>query len=121
MRFSSGSLNHVINNKNIMNKISVIINREYMTRVRKKSFIIMTILAPILMAALIVVPTLLMINGDRDFKKIAVIEEGSDLFKNAIPDTKDADYVYLENTSYEDLKNNFEAAGYYGVLRISCS
>jgi ABC-2 type transport system permease protein len=102
-----------------MNKISVIINREYMTRVRKKSFIIMTILAPVLMAALIVVPTLLMINGDRDFKKIAVIEEGSDLFKNAIPDTKDADYVYLENTSYEDLKNNFEAAGYYGVLRIA--
>jgi ABC-2 type transport system permease protein len=119
MRFSSGLLNHVINNKNIMNKISVIINREYMTRVRKKSFIIMTILAPVLMAALIVVPTLLMINGDRDFKKIAVIEEGSDLFKNAIPDTKDADYVYLENTSYEDLKNNFEAAGYYGVLRIA--
>jgi ABC-2 type transport system permease protein len=119
MRFSSGSLNHVISNTNIMNKISVIINREYMTRVRKKSFIIMTILAPVLMAALIVVPTLLMINGDRDFKKIAVIEEGSDLFKNTIPDTKDADYVYLENTSYEDLKNTFEAAGYYGVLRIA--
>jgi ABC-2 type transport system permease protein len=102
-----------------MNKISVIINREYMTRVRKKSFIIMTVLAPVLMAAIFIVPTLLMMNGDKDFKKIAVIEDGSDLFKNVIPDTKDADYIYLENTSVEDLKTNFEEAGYYGILWIS--
>jgi len=102
-----------------MNKISVIIKREYITRVRKKSFIIMTILAPLLMAALIVVPTLIMMNDDKDFKKIAVIEEGSDLFKNVIPDTKDVDYIYLENTSVDDLKTNFEQAGYYGILWIS--
>jgi ABC-2 type transport system permease protein len=102
-----------------MNKISIIIKREYLTRVRKKSFIIMTILAPVLMAALMVVPTLLMLNGDKDFKKIAVIEDGSDLFKNVIPDTKDADYIYLENTSVEDLKTTFEEAGYYGILWIS--
>jgi ABC-2 type transport system permease protein len=102
-----------------MNKISVIIRREYLTRVRKKSFIIMTILAPVLLAALMVVPTLLMMNGDKEFKKIAVIEDGSDLFKNVIPDTKDADYIYLENTSVDDLKKNFEQAGYYGILWIS--
>jgi ABC-2 type transport system permease protein len=71
------------------------------------------------MAALMVVPTLLMLNGDKDFKKIAVIEDGSDLFKNVIPDTKDADYIYLENTSVEDLKTTFEEAGYYGILWIS--
>src|SRR4030043_337214 len=102
-----------------MNKISVIIRREYLTRVRKKSFIIMTLLAPLLMAALIVVPTLIMMNDDKDFKKIAVIENGSDLFKNVIPDTKDVNYVYLENTSVNDLKTNFEQAGYYGILWIS--
>jgi ABC-2 type transport system permease protein len=102
-----------------MNKISVIIKREYLTRVRKKSFIIMTILAPLLIAALIVVPTLIMMNDDKDFKKIAVIEDGSDLFRNVIPDTKDADYIYLENTSVNDLKTNFEQAGYYGILWIS--
>ena len=66
-----------------MNKISIIIKREYMTRVRKKSFIIMTILAPVLMAALIIVPTLLMVNQDQDFKKIAVVEDNSDLFKGS--------------------------------------
>ncbi|OFY62994.1 MAG: hypothetical protein A2V64_00085 [Bacteroidetes bacterium RBG_13_43_22] len=102
-----------------MNKISVIINREYMTRVRKKSFIIMTILAPVLMAALIVVPTLLMLNGDKDYKKIAVIEEGSDLFTNVIPDTKDTDYEYLPGVKYDDLIKVYDTAGYYGILWIS--
>ena len=102
-----------------MNKISVIIKREYVTRVRKKSFIIMTLLAPLLMTALIVLPTLLMMNEDKDFKKIAVIEDGSDLFKNVIPNTKDAEYIFLENVNLDDLKTNFEKAGYYGILYIS--
>jgi ABC-2 type transport system permease protein len=101
-----------------MNKISVIIRREYVTRVRKKSFIIMTLLAPILMAALIVVPSLLMMNKDTDHKKIAVIEERSDLFRNVIPNTQDAEFVYLKNVKVDDLKNNFEKAGYYGILAI---
>lgn len=103
-----------------MNKISVIIKREYTTRVRKKSFIIMTVLAPILMAALIILPTVLMMSDkDKDFKKIAVIEDGSDLFRDVIPDTKDADYIYLENADINELKKNFEQEGYYGILYIS--
>ena len=102
-----------------MNKISVIIKREYITRVRKKSFIIMTILAPLLMASIIIVPTLLMMNQSGEFKKIAVIEDKSDLFKGVIKNTKDAEFVYLENTKLEDLKKSFETAGYYGILYIS--
>ncbi len=101
-----------------MNKISVIIKREYVTRVRKKSFIIMTLLAPVLMAALIVVPSLLMMNKEADHKKIAVIEEKSDMFRNVIPNTKDAEFVYLKDVKVDDLKNNFEKAGYYGILII---
>jgi ABC-2 type transport system permease protein len=102
-----------------MNKISIIIKREYLTRVRKKSFIIMTILAPVLMAALIVVPTLVMMNQDQDYKKIAVIEEGSSLFRDVIKNTKNLEFVYLENGKLADLKNSFEKAGYYGILYIS--
>ena len=102
-----------------MSKISVIIKREYLTRVRKKSFIIMTILAPVLMAALIIVPTVVMLSQDQDHKKIAVIEDNSDLFKDVIPDTKEADFVYLEDSNIDDLKNTFEQAGYYGILYIS--
>jgi ABC-2 type transport system permease protein len=102
-----------------MNKISVIIKREYITRVRKKSFIIMTILAPLLMAAIITVPTLIMMSQGGESKKIAVIEDSSDLFKGVIKNTKDAEFVYLENTKVEDLKKTFDKDGYYGILYIS--
>ena len=102
-----------------MNKISIIIKREYMTRVRKKSFIIMTILAPLLMAGLFIVPTLVMVNQEQDFKKIAVIEDNADLFKGSIKNTKNLEFVYLDNVKLDDLKNSFEQAGYYGVLYIS--
>jgi ABC-2 type transport system permease protein len=102
-----------------MNKISVIIKREYITRVRKKSFIIMTLLAPVLMASLFILPTLLMLNGDKDFKKIAIIEDGSDLFKNVFHDTEETDFEYLENANINDLKKTFGQAGYYGILYIS--
>jgi ABC-2 type transport system permease protein len=102
-----------------MNKVSIIIKREYMTRVRKKSFIIMTILAPVLMASLIIVPTLVMMNQDQDFKKIAVVEDGTDLFKGVIKNTKNLEFDYLENVKVDDLKSTFEQAGYYGILYIS--
>jgi len=102
-----------------MNKISVIIKREYVTRVRKKSFIIMTVLAPLLMASMFVLLPILMMNQKGDFKKIAVIEDNSDLFKGVIKSTKDAEFVYLDNTKVEDLKKTFEKDGYYGILYIS--
>ena len=102
-----------------MNKISVIIKREYITRVRKKSFIIMTILAPLLMAGMFVLIPVLMMNQKGEFKKIAVIEDNSDLFKGVIKNTKDAEFVYLDNTNVEDLKKTFEKDGYYGILYIS--
>ena len=102
-----------------MNKISIIIRREYLTRVRKKSFIIMTLLTPLLMAMIFVVPALVMSNDDKDFKKIAVIEDGSDLFKGVIPDSKDAEFEYISDRNVNDLKNSFEQEGYYGILYIS--
>lgn len=102
-----------------MNKISLIIRREYLTRVRKKSFIIMTLLTPFLFALIFIIPMLVMTNEDKDFKKIAVIEEGSDLFTNVIPDTRDADFEYLSGVRLNDIKDNFQEMGYYGVLYIS--
>lgn len=102
-----------------MNKISLIIRREYITRVRKKSFLIMTLLTPLLFALIFIIPMLVMGSEDKDFKKIAVIEDGSDLFTNVIPDTKDTDFEYLAGVRLHDIKKNFSDLGYYGVLYIS--
>jgi ABC-2 type transport system permease protein len=101
-----------------MNKTSLIIQREYTTRVRKKSFIVMTLLTPFLLALVFVVPGLMMSNQDKEFKKIAVVGD-SDLYQDVIPDTKEADFEFLPNTDVNDIKNNFSELGYYGVLYIS--
>jgi len=90
-----------------------------MTRARKKSFIIMTILAPVLMAALIILPTFLMMNQEQDYKKIAVIEDNSDLFRGVIKNTSTLEFEYLDNVKIDAIKGSFEEAGYYGVLYIS--
>jgi ABC-2 type transport system permease protein len=79
----------------------------------------MTLLAPVLMALIFIIPALVMTNEDKDFKKIAVVEDGPSYYKDVIPDTKDVDYIYLENTDVNELKKNFEQAGYYGILYIS--
>ncbi len=78
----------------------------------------MTLLTPFLLALVFVVPGLMMSNQDKDFKKIAVVGD-SDLYQDVIPDTKEADFEFLPNTSVNDIKDNFSEKGYYGVLYIS--
>ncbi|MGI6048107.1 MAG: ABC transporter permease [Petrimonas sp.] len=58
-----------------MNTLSLVIQREYLTRVRKKSFIIMTLLMPLLMASLSFVPLWLSTLNDGGEKNIVVIDE----------------------------------------------
>ena len=58
-----------------MNTLSLVVQREYLTRVRKKSFIIMTLLMPLLMASLSFVPLWLSTLNDGGEKNIVVIDE----------------------------------------------
>src|SRR5687767_12961904 len=62
-----------------MHKIWLIFQREYLTRVRKKSFIIMTLVGPLLMAALIIVPVWLTTISD-DSETIEVLDESGLIF-----------------------------------------
>lgn len=102
-----------------MNKIFLVIKREYLTRVKKKSFIIMTLIAPILIAGMIMIPAWIMTREDSEEKKIAVVGEGSELFDGKIPSTKAMKFEFLPDADPEILKTNFEDEGFYGVLYIS--
>ena len=57
------------------NNTLLIIQREFNERVRKKSFILTTLLMPVLMIALMVIPSLIMIYATGDEKQVAVIDE----------------------------------------------
>ncbi|HPB01611.1 MAG: ABC transporter permease [Bacteroidales bacterium] len=98
-----------------MKKILIILRREYLSRVQKKSFIVMTILGPILMAALFVVPVYLA-NVSDQHKKIAVLDE-TGLFHDKFPNSNK---VIFENVymSYQAASENLEALGYDAVLYI---
>ncbi len=58
-----------------MSTTGIIIKREYLSRVMKKSFIIMTIIGPILMAALMVGPAILAKYDKEELKEVLVIDQ----------------------------------------------
>jgi ABC-2 type transport system permease protein len=100
-----------------MSKISLIIEREYLSRVRKKSFIIMSILGPVLFAALMVVPAWLATMEDDTAKTRAVIDQ-TGLYTDQISDSEILKFEFLESQSESELRNNFNVSGYYAFLVI---
>ncbi len=100
-----------------MNKILLIIKREFLTRVRKRTFIVMTILGPVLMAALFIGPAWLAQMEDTQVKKIAVIDS-SKIFMNALPETEFIKFEYLKNARIGDVEKDFVKKGYYALLFI---
>jgi ABC-2 type transport system permease protein len=98
-----------------MHKIFIIIRREYLTRVRKKSFLIMTLLGPILMASVYVLPIYLTTLTD-EVKVVQVLDE-SGAFVDQFKDTKDFIFKPID-TSFEQAKKEFAVSDYYGLLYI---
>lgn len=100
-----------------MNKIFIIIKREYLTRVKKRSFLIMTVLGPILMAAMFIGPAWLSQVEDNELKTIAVIDS-SKIFVERLPETDLIKFKYLTNQRVSDIENNFAKNKYYALLYI---
>ena len=111
-----------------MKKILLIIAREYITRIRKKSFILMTFLGPVLFAALIVVPGRLTTLEDNAVKTFAVVEydmygrpvpDSLQFFRDVIPDKGNLKFVYLNNTRLQDVLKTYDAGAYDGIIFLS--
>ncbi len=100
-----------------MNKINLIIQREYTTRVKKKSFIIMTILTPILLVALLFIPGYLATKEDNQAKVIAVIDK-TNITEGAIAESDYMKFKYITDTEVETIKKDFTKSGYYAILYI---
>lgn len=98
-----------------MNKIGLIIQREYLTRVRKKSFIIMSIIGPLLFGLLMVIPIWLA-SRESDEKVIEILDE-SGYFRDKLEGTGAVSFTYLDNT-IEEAKNDLSAKDSYGLLYI---
>ncbi len=98
-----------------MHKIWLIIQREYLTRVRKKSFIIMTLLTPILLAAFMIIPGLLMaVSGDQE--TVMVLDE-TGRFADRL-ETKDDLILVPVQGSLEQAKELYMATENTALLHI---
>ena len=98
-----------------MNKILLVIQREYLTRVKKKSFIVMTFLGPLLMSG-IFVSAFLLDKVDTEVKKIGVIDN-THIFVNKFKDNERVKFEYL-NEDVEKVRSESKNRGYFGVLVI---
>ncbi len=100
-----------------MNHLPLIIKREYLTKVKNKSFIIMTILSPIIMIALISVVAYLSQLNNNKTRVISVLDE-SGIVKEIFKDSDNTTYHILENMNLDDAKAIVKETSNYGLLHI---
>lgn len=99
-----------------MSKLSLIIKREYLTRVRKKSFIIGTLLAPLgLLVYMLVIVGLSAYQGG-DEVRVAVLDEAGMI--KQIPDERGVRFVPAGNKNLDQLKQEVMERKIDGVLRV---
>lgn len=101
-----------------MHKIRLIFLREYLTRVKKKSFLLMTFLGPILFAGLALAPALVMRLTEDDLKAtILVVDQHPDIFTTVLPSSS---RIIFENSraSLDSAKREFDDEKYFGILYI---
>jgi ABC-2 type transport system permease protein len=101
-----------------MNKILLIIQREYLSRVKKKSFIVLTILVPMLFMGMFAMIGYLAMKGDDlgDEKKVQVIDESGE-FANKMVNSKSVVYTF-SNDNFDSARKNFIDNGYAFLLHI---
>ena len=55
-------------------KLGIIIQREYLNKVKKKSFLLITFLAPLLFAGIAILPSLIMYGTKEEAKQVGVVD-----------------------------------------------
>ena len=95
-------------------KIWIVIEREYMTRVKRKSFIVMTLIGPLLMLLLMFAPALLMAYGGEDEQVIAVLDH-TGLYGDVLKNTEDYQFVKADK-SISDYRKDAKDAVVSGVI-----
>lgn len=101
-----------------MSILSLIIRREYIARVRNKSFLVMTFLSPLILVGMIfLISYLTQLNGDN--KRSVVVVDESGKFETVFYNTDQTTYINLSDQGLEIAKEISQKEGYYGLIYIS--
>ncbi|WP_321370913.1 ABC transporter permease [uncultured Draconibacterium sp.] len=100
-----------------MNNTLLILKQEYLKRVKKKSFIILTILMPFLIAGVYGLVIYFSIKDDTEERTIAVYD-ATNLFLGEFSEEGTTSYHFIPKEEFSTLKTNIKGSGYYGLLYI---
>ncbi len=100
-----------------MNKILIILKQEYLKRVTKKSFIILTLLVPFIFIGMFALIIFLSINNDKQERTIAVYDE-SGLFPGQLEQEGYTSFHFVPREEYEKLRHNLKESDFYALLYI---
>ena len=100
-----------------MNTLSLVIQREYITRVRKKSFIILTLLMPLLMVGLTFLPLWLSTLNDGEVKRIAVIDR-SGIYAPLLQSTETFHFEVIGEEAHADAQTKV-GGELFAILQIT--
>ena len=100
-----------------MNHLPLIIKREYLAKVKNKSFILMTFLTPLIMVGLIALVTYLTSVNNEKVRTISVLDQAGFL-KGALVSNDYTIYHYLESMDLETAKTLSNQNNSYGLLYI---
>ncbi|MBR3744037.1 MAG: ABC transporter permease [Bacteroidales bacterium] len=102
-----------------LSNIGLIIGREYSTRVKKKSFILLTILTPVLMAALMFIPVLIALYSGED-KQVISFVDNTGLLEDCFESSGKTEYRFLPvETTRESIKNTFDTYDSSTLIYVS--
>ena len=90
-----------------MSKIGIIVRREYISRVRKKTFILTTLLTPLFFVALIAVVTILTINSAR--KETVAVVDPAGVLKESLSNSDAVSYDFNAQVDTSNFTEHFSA------------
>ena len=101
-----------------MKHLRIIIEREYLNKIRNKSFIIMTFVSPLIIVAFaLIIGFLTDVNSKSNAKDILILDE-SGLFSTTFSDTETIHYEYLKDKTLQEAPAEVLATSKYGLLYI---
>lgn len=99
-----------------MNQIFLVLKREYLTRVQKRSFLLATLLTPLILPAIIfVIVYFATMDKDSSQEEIIVLDE-SGFFAETL-DASGYQFTMVDG-DYDDLKSSFKEKGAFGFMYI---
>ena len=103
-----------------MSKLGLIVKREYLAKVRNRSFVVMTFLSPLLLVGMVVLIAYLTEINDSDKKLVSVLNESRYFHGDFLPN-QGVSFIEFKDISLQEAKDSTRSLAYDALLHIPSS